>query len=74
MQQKLTHVKLKDGSWVWICPICKKQFGKHISCSDNYQSKGAASRHLMTHGYDLVKHHQLTPDLQPKTKEIQEAS
>jgi len=56
----LIHLKDKDGLWYWKCMICGKEFSKYDLSGNNrmynFQSKGAASQHLMKHNYDLVKH------------------
>jgi len=62
---KLQHIKhCMDGNWYWVCPICGDWLAPHnmdIHYGEDgawrvLQSKGAASRHLMTHSPDLVKH------------------
>ena len=57
---KLIHIKI-DGFWYWKCPICGRLLAKHtiggvFRGRPNFQSKGAASRHLMTHNYNYVNH------------------
>jgi hypothetical protein len=56
----LKHVKISDNVWVWQCPICDKLLAphavKHPGLGQVMQSKGAASRHLMMHDYNLVQH------------------
>jgi len=60
MTYKLSHIKI-DDTWYWKCS-CGKLFVPHKKLDgqrgvwQNFQSKGAASRHLMTHDKNLVKH------------------
>ena len=56
----LTHIKI-ENTWYWKCDICGKLLAPHKKEGvkkmwRNLQSKGAASKHLMTHDYNLVKH------------------
>jgi len=60
MEKKLIHEKIKDGLWKWKCPLCSKELIHRTDGSfnrmSNLQTKGAMSRHLMAHDYNLVQH------------------
>ena len=56
----LKHIKIGD-TWYWECQICRRKLAPHKKEGAsrmwrNFQSKGAASRHLMTHNKHLVHH------------------
>jgi len=56
LKPKLKLIKVGENGWSWECPICGKLYGYHTEKWQRLQSKGAASRHLMSHDPSLVQH------------------
>ncbi len=68
MSFSIKHVKVA-GVWYWVCSCGKllapvKEEGTNAGRHwlTNFQAKGAASKHLMTHNKNLVKHGQTIDD------------
>ena len=62
MVTNLLHIKI-DGIWYWQCNICGRNLAPHKEKWQYLQSKGAASRHLMTHDKNLVQHGRVIDDI-----------